>query len=65
MSFVYWSGPKNAINFALESEWAHIRVGLYPDGPLFKILRYDGVRMSFLSKIVVLQFQGAPLLLYL
>ena len=31
---------KSGINFALEPEWAYIRVGLYPGVPLYRILRY-------------------------
>ena len=31
---LYPGGLKSGINFALEPEWAHIWVGLYPGGSL-------------------------------
>ena len=37
---LYPGGLKSGINFTLEPECAYIRVGLYPGGPLFGILRY-------------------------
>ena len=36
---LYPGGLKTGIDFASESEWAYIRVGLYPGGSLFQILR--------------------------
>ena len=33
-------GLKSRTNFALEPEWAYIRVDLYPSAPLFGVLRY-------------------------
>ena len=36
---LYPVGVKSGINFALEPEWAYIRMSLYPDEPLFGILQ--------------------------
>ena len=36
---LYLGGLESGINFALEPEWAYIRVGLHPGGLLFGILR--------------------------
>ena len=38
---LYQGGLKSGVNFVLEPEWAYIRAGIYPGGPLFGILRYD------------------------
>ena len=46
----YPGGLKSGISFALEPEWAYVRVGLYPGGPLFGIckkLKNDVLRDVF------------------